>query len=375
MAKKKSIEIPVLRIHQPIGEFFVGVIDSKSLVDISYADIRAMENRLDTYLGIQRRLSPDRVKELKKYVHSIDATFPTSIILAVDGECATWDEKKSTLLLHESNQTPYEKIAKILDGQHRVEGLKEYTEENFQLNVTIFVNADIADQANIFATVNLAQTKVNKSLVYDLFDYAAARSPQKTAHDIVVALDRHEKSPLHHMIKRLGVATEGRRDETITQATVVESLLDQFLSSDSKSDRQLLLKGKSLKKADIAELKKYPFRNLFIEGRDIEITKILLAYFVAVSKRWPIAWASRAKGNILPRTNGIRALLKYLKPAYLHLTTDDSIGEYVSADDFYKLLSKVSLKDKDFNSEIFLPGTSGETALVKKLLEDTGIKN
>lgn len=367
----KPIRIPALKIRQPIGEFFVGVIGSTDLVRISHADIRTMENQLDTYLGIQRRLSPDRVKDLKSYVRTMDATFPTSIILAIDDECVDWDEKESTLTLHESEKTSYDKIAKILDGQHRIEGLKGHDFDNFQLSVTIFVNADIADQAYIFATVNLAQTKVNKSLVYDLFDYSKARSPQKTAHDIAVALDQHEQSPLYHTIKRLGIATEGRKGETLTQATVVEGLLNYFLSPDPKQDRDLQLKGKTLQKVVGKDLRKFPFRNLYIEGKDVEITKILLAYFAGVRKKWPKSWTSREKGNILPRTNGFRALLRFLRPAYLYLTNDRNIGDQVSSEEFYALLDKVELKDSEFVVDNFPPGTGGESKLLRKLLEDT----
>jgi len=34
---------------------------------------------------------------------------------------------------------------------------------DFDVNVSIFVDADIADQATVFATVNLAQTKVTEA--------------------------------------------------------------------------------------------------------------------------------------------------------------------------------------------------------------------
>lgn len=44
--------------------------------------------------------------------------------------------------------------------------------------------------AYIFSMVNLAQTKVSKSLVYDLFEFSKSRSPRKRAHTIAVAIDR-----------------------------------------------------------------------------------------------------------------------------------------------------------------------------------------
>ena len=70
----------------------------------------------------------------------------------------------------------------MIDGQHRIAGLYKYEGEvGFDINVTIFVGTDIADQAQIFSTVNLEQTKVNRSLAYDLFALAHSRSPKKRA--------------------------------------------------------------------------------------------------------------------------------------------------------------------------------------------------
>src|SRR5438874_6426333 len=163
-----SITFPAIEIEQPIGKFYVGVIDNQDLTAISYADVRQMAGQGDKYLGIQRRLNPARISEIRAYTKTKDATFPTSIILAVQGKCATWDSDKSTMTLAEyvsetpddpeDPSIPYDKIAKILDGQHRIEGLLGYTGPTFQLNVSLFVDTDIAEQANIFATVNLAQT-------------------------------------------------------------------------------------------------------------------------------------------------------------------------------------------------------------------------
>src|SRR5882762_10468420 len=94
-----------------------------------------------------------------------------------------------------------------------------FSPNTFQLSVSVFVDIDMEDQAYIFSTVNLAQTKVNRSLAYDLFELANSPSPQKTCHNIAVALDTITVSPFHKRIKRLGSATPGRNSETITQAT------------------------------------------------------------------------------------------------------------------------------------------------------------
>ena len=216
----RGIEFPVMRISQPIGDFYVGKMSAKDLVDISWFDIRRLsgDSDLDQYLGIQRRVSSTRVSEIAKYVRLSDATFPTAVILAVEGRCTEiqsieyGDLPGTFFIMNLSNKTGdldddntilFRGIARVLDGQHRIIGLKEsgLQLETFHVNVCIFVDADIADQASIFATVNLAQTKVNRSLVYDLLSYSRARSPERTCHTVTVNLDRTEKSPFYRRIR------------------------------------------------------------------------------------------------------------------------------------------------------------------------------
>jgi len=67
-------------------------MDSRDLVAISYADVRRIEQRdVEVLSGIERPLSQPRVRELVDYVRTVDATFPTSVILAVTSEHAVFD--------------------------------------------------------------------------------------------------------------------------------------------------------------------------------------------------------------------------------------------------------------------------------------------
>lgn len=370
--------VRALELKQPIGSFFSTVIKSSDLVKIASADLRRIGRELDQYVGIQRKLNETRVREIGEFVNSVDATFPTSVVLSIGSHCVEWDEGRGVLNIFagEDPETgeivSMEDIARILDGQHRVEGLKHFSGEVFDVPVSVFVDADIADQAYIFATVNLAQTKVNKSLVYDLFEYAKARSPQKSAHDIVVALDNVELSPLYQMIKRLGTATPGRDGETLAQATVVNSLIP-FISSKPESDRYALAKGRRLVFSE-EDYPKTPFRGLWIEGRDSEIARIMVEYFNAVRKKWPLAWGSRQAGVILPRTNGFRALMRFLKDIYLRECRQYEKENPVLLESvFKKYFDRVGFVDTDFTTAKFRPGTSGETDLYKALKEQARV--
>lgn len=364
MSSDEYITFPAVELAQPIGTFYVGVIDWQDLLQISYADIRRIEARdLERVIGIQRPLTPSRVAELKKYVTTVDASFPTSVIVAIEGENADYDENTGTMKVKRDA-----KVAKIIDGQHRLAGLENYRGPSFQLNVTIFVDMELEDQALLFATINLKQTKVSKSLAYDLFDYATARSPQKTCHNIAKLLNMKDGSPFKDKIKILGRAT-GKPAETLTQAAFVDRLIG-YVSDDPMVDRDGLKRGRKLKRADASEEKRLIFRNMFIDEKDAEIAKILWNFFDAVANRWPRAWPERIRGNILNRTTGFAALMRFLRDAYNSVARP---GQIVARSEFESLFRHMELDDADFTPEIYKPGTSGESALYRDLLEQSGL--
>lgn len=377
-----SITFPCIKVQQPIGEFYIAAIDSKKLYEITWADVRRIETEkrdVETYLGIQRPLSKDRVEELQLYVKTSDSCFPTAVILAVPGLCAYYDAATSQMTLsnyldeeNQENDILFGKIGKVLDGQHRIEGLRYYEGPSFEVNVSIFVDIDIAEQAYIFSTVNLAQTKVNKSLVYDLYDLAKSRSPQKVCHHIAVALDSQKNSPLFHRIKRLGSSTEGRFNETITQATFVESLL-RYMTKNKKTaiqDRDAYMKGITPAKATHDEERILIFRNMMLDERDMDIADVLWNYFAAVAERWDKAWNATGGGLVLNKTNGFRALMRFLRDVYLYIRRP---GEVPKKEDFLSLISKVNLMDEAFTLENYKPGTSGESALYNDLVKNSPI--
>jgi DGQHR domain-containing protein len=383
----KEFSIPVIRVQQPIGDFYIGAMTSKDLFDIAYFDIRHIvhEDGIDSYLGIQRELSPRRVREIEQYVKGTDATFPTAVVLAVPEQCVevapTPEDQDVFYMMTLRNITDaedpsgiilYRQIARVIDGQHRIAGLESYSGPTFELNVSIFVGADISDQASVFATVNLAQTKVNRSLVYDLYELSKTHSPERMCHTIAVALDRTEGSPFHKRIKRLGTATDKRLGETLSQATVVDGML-QYISKDRLQllqDRDIGKRGAKWPRVDAHTARQLVLRPFFVDGRDMDIANLIWNYFAAVSDRWPEAWNSGGAGLILNKTNGYNALMRFFRAAYLNFATP---GEMVQKEKFFELFKRVSLSDGDFDRTRFLPGTSGATALYRVFMEQTGL--
>lgn len=381
------IPVKALQVSQQIGDFYIAKISAEDLVKISYSDIRELEREreVETYLGIQRPLNKSRAKEIKDYVKNYDATFPTSIILSINEENTNWVEKTGLLEISlDENESP----AKILDGQHRIAGFMDietlkpihdlcFFERNgefkpFELMVTIFVGLDLPEQANIFATVNLKQTKVSKSLAYDLEAYTKTRSPQKTAHDIVVALDQHDKSPFYQRIKRLGFKNGDY--ENLTQAMLVEELV-QLISKNPMEDRDILLREskQSFSKLRSTKLERYPFekstqvfRDYFIDDDDDMIMTIVFSFFSMVEKKWPSAWDKTNKKSVLNRTIGVKALFRLLRDS---LKSKKYRGEILKDPQkgFSRLLSEITVVDDFF---INLDATSANIVILEKALKD-----
>ena len=359
-----EIKFRCVEVQQPIGTFYIGALAAPDVLAIAYADIRRIESRdIERIVGIQRELSSERVAEIKQYVTNIDATFPTSVILAISDKDAHFDKRSGMMTVRRA-----ENIAKIIDGQHRIAGLEGFGSK-FELNVTIFIDMDVQDQAMTFATINLAQTRVSKSLVYDLYAFQKTRSPQKSCHNIARLLHSEKGSPLSGRIKILGAAT-GEEFQFITQATFVESLLT-YISDDPMRDRDALKRGRSLPQVEGATSERLIFRSLFEGGKDAELARIIWNYFEGVAERWPTAWFSSERGDMLNRTNGFRALMRFLAPVY---RAKADKAQRLQKAPVLGVLRSINLRDSDFNIEKYTPGTSGESALFRDLREKSGLE-
>ncbi|MFD2256511.1 DGQHR domain-containing protein [Luteolibacter algae] len=368
----------VLKVSQPIGEFYIGAIDAKSLLEITTVDVRAFgQGKAGSIDGIQRELSKSRLKDLGEYVNLEYATFPTSVILAIDERCVTLTQVKGCEGLYRlevhaydggegDDPIPLAASAFVVDGQHRLAGLehRDPDKEPFEVNVSIFVGADIADQAEIFSRVNLAQTKVNKSLTYDLLDYAKEKSPYKVAHDVVVALNSDKDGPFYKKIKRLGVRTPGVDGETLAQATVVNGLL-RYLPPNQEKERSKSIFGLSRKPEPREDWRSRIFLNYYRDDDFASIFLIVSNYFQAVANKWPNAWSDPKEGQILSRTTGYNALIRFLKDAYVFIVDDEP--RVVAVQEFDEIFDKVSIGEDELNKNVYVPGNTGQGLLYAAL--------
>jgi DGQHR domain-containing protein len=382
------VNITVSRVSQPIGEFYVGRIESRKLREISYVEIRAfLEGTQKKIAGIQRDRNEGRINEIKRYVNLEYATFPTSVIISVPPDCVDLvpyckdeDEFSATIFnmtlkpfgkKGDEDYVPLDRIAFIIDGQHRVAGLEGLKEgKNFDVNVSIFIGASDADKAEIFARVNQSQTKVNPSLVVDLASYYDERGPIKFAHEIILAMNHDETGPLHDKVKRLGKAEAGKGHiQTLAQATVVEPLVD-YITPDPEGDRNKRYKGIFSSKRPVNAWQRHIFQPFYDDDNDGAVFLCLTNYFNAVKLRWPRSWDNAPVGSILNRTTGYLALMRFLRPLYL---SKCSKGEILTEAMCHGIFQSITIDDSELTREYFLPGSSGVSALYKRLLAESGL--
>ena len=200
-----------------------------------------------------------------------------------------------------------EQVASIIDGQHRLSGFNNDNSKDFDLIASIFVDLPVEDQAMLFATINIKQTKVNPSLVYDLFAETTLRSPQKSAHNICKSLNVDETSPFYHRIKPLGKKTEDYGG-LITQATFVKALLPMICAQPDVI-RDAIKKKTTLNTFD-QQNAKCVFWTYFKEEKDWAILKVLTNYFNAIKAELPDDWT--IDSSPLCRTIGFLALMRLL---------------------------------------------------------------
>lgn len=99
---KIEIKLKALCARQPIGDLYISSVPSDEIQKITFFDVRRViqqERDVERYLGIQRPLNEGILAELYRYVNFKDATFPTSIIVALDDEYCSYDREKSEILI------------------------------------------------------------------------------------------------------------------------------------------------------------------------------------------------------------------------------------------------------------------------------------
>jgi DNA phosphorothioation-associated DGQHR protein 1 len=397
--------VNALRIEQPLGVYFVAVLKAKTLLDVAYSDVLSAHLRpgeaayeLD---GTQRLVQPKRLQVIADYINRADAAFPNSIILAAnfrksDGLIEDDDEPETdeleeiqSELAHKSwtieEQTDGccklhiptgEKLAAIIDGQHRLFAFAQARPARLDMDLlcSVFIDLPKPIQAQLFATINSTQKPVDKSQTYELFGYnvededEAYWSPDKLAVFLARKLGIDESSPLKG---RIVVAP--KKDDALTKLTagipwkvstavVVEGIM-RLYTTNPKKDTTNLLEGERKRRTALRLLRKdkSPIREAYLASQDAVIYTMALNYLNACET---LFWSKAKTGSFIVKTVGIQALFDILRSFAL----DAYVNRDISAKYFIDRLD--SAKDINFAEDKFRNASgSGRSFIKKSILE------
>lgn len=156
------MKVKVVKIQQKDWDLYVGILPAGVLLHKADIDTWSLSNPE----GYQRPMVPARVRLAAQYLQREEGVFPTSVLLSVRSDAhfeaeGSFDGAEQGWLLL-TDERPFW----IVDGQHRIEGLRRAVEqgdtalEEFHVPVTILVGMDRYHEMRQFYIVNTRQKGV-----------------------------------------------------------------------------------------------------------------------------------------------------------------------------------------------------------------------
>jgi len=402
------IDVPVLRVSQPMGIFYVAILKAEALLQIARSDGVQAQHALDgsgyTLHGIQRFIQDKRLAQIADYINREDAAFPNSVILAANydldidldqeeieyindenGDIAEGKEKKSLAWrIYESegglrlNIPSGAKIAAIIDGQHRIFAYAKadpYRRLQTDMICSIFIDLPKPFQAQLFATINSTQKQVDRSLTYELFGYNVNDEPpiqwppDKLAVFFTRKLGTDVASPMRG---RIIVAPKqdlelqsiaATQSWHVSTAVIVDGILRLF-SSNPKRDANAMKSPNGQRRAILEKGPKdsSPLRNEFISGNDQLIYKLVENYLITCEK---LFWNKAEKDSFILKTVGVQALFDVLRKIAPQAIAAKDISESY----FEAILKKAA--EIDFSAIEFRNASGSGRSYIKKSIEKT----
>jgi len=349
------LKVELLQVSQGGKSFFVGVIPATFFLEVytvnpvkydfeketslmeTFSDmedyfVKSLAEKQKTMdsKGFQRVHDKKRAREIAKFLDEEEYPFfPNSIIATLDLDShhkyeADEDEElfenklnenKDFSFLKEENDkfeiylTRRKNSILIIDGQHRLEGLKKAgaIKDDYDLLVSFLLDYDRSVIAKQFYTINYSQKSVNKSILYHLTGEFSQDLDEITfLHEVVKLLNETNKSPLCRRIKMLGSAPkyldkEIKKKMTLSQAFLIDYLI--YSIKDRKANSVI-----------------QPIFKYYYDKSKYDIVRFLISYFTAIKKVFP-EWDD-PENSILSKTIGVGALLKVLNFLFLKIFFD-----------------------------------------------------
>lgn len=331
------LRLPAIRVQQPLGEFYAISLSAYVLRSVIFLDptrILSIDRSrlLYSLIGNQREASFRRAKQIAQYIDGVESAFPNSIIIAANyinyGEQQLEEKKRWTVQAtgggYELVIPTGEQMATVVDGQHRLLGFdycRPYRKE-MELLCSVYMDLPQAYQAYLFATININQRKVDKSLAYEQFGYNLDEedrqgwAPDKCAVYLARKLNIDERSPLHNHVRVAPLDPEGvlsskrGEDWTVSTACIVEGVVS-LISSNAKSDRDALHKFDSVhRRRSVLGMDRSPLRSLYLECSDDAFYGLVRDYLDICHQ---MLWQWAGERSYIIKTIGIQAQFDVLR--------------------------------------------------------------
>lgn len=247
-----SIIVPAAKITQGSLILYATSMKVCDLLKDGFYSVETLDPE-NSDKGYQRLLNKARAKKLANYVlngqENQDAFLPTSIFLATD-KSIPYNETDHTLEINIPDSAPFS----VVDGQHRLEGLKMAADKNpnvrdFQVPVNIAVDLPKIHQMCHFLIVNTTQKSVDKSIEQRIItrltdamgmedtpslpkwiDNAVQRGEVERATRYVDYLNEEDGSPWLGKIK---MANSIAKDASVNQKTFVKAIVKYILTANN----------------------------------------------------------------------------------------------------------------------------------------------
>jgi len=232
------LNMPAIKVEQRDIDIYVTAMRAQDLLE----NCRISWWKRDEPNGYQRPLKDSRIREIKHYLLKEIGTFPTSVLANVRGELQAKTTKKLGENCELCEISIPEKSLWVIDGQHRVEGLRaakdeENRFEDYPLIVSLFTLPDPYDEMLQFHIVNSRAKSVPTDLAQrHIFQMARkiglpevmVREGEREAYGayvipIVDKLLKESGSPWHGKIQ-LADEPRKKREHVIKQRPLADSI-------------------------------------------------------------------------------------------------------------------------------------------------------
>lgn len=250
-------------------------------------------------------------------------------------------------------------------------------QQSYELLCSVYLDIPNPYQAYLFATINMNQKTVDKSLAYDLYGYnlddenPESWSSEKLAVFISRKLNFDKDSIFYNHII---VAAENdavlfeispkNQNWCISTASIVNGILSLITSNPKKDRDTLQFKNIQDRKRSNLPKDKTPLRKYFLECNDKLIHTIVNNFFLAAYSEL------FKKESYLFKTVGIQALFRVLKEILIkNLDTDKDISVI-----YFSSILKLCA-DIDFSDNFYTASGLGKTRITNSMLIKLGFKN